>query len=321
MKWFKSVKRKKTVVPTNPLNKKSIWIVIKNNWQLYVLVLPVVVYYFLFDYLPMYGVQIAFRDYRFVDGITGSKWVGFKYFERFMSTYYFGRLITNTLVLNLFSLLITTPIPIILAVLLNQVRSQRRKRLIQTTIYIPHFISSVVLAGMMYLFFAPTNGVVNKMMNMVGIKSIDFFLEASWFRPLFIGSGIWQNSGYSSILFIATLTSLDPGMYEAAEIDGASIWQKIRHIDIPSIMPTFVMTMILNCGTLLNSATNKTLLFQTSGNISKSDIIGTYVYKTGLGGGQFSYTAAIGLFTSMINVIMVLSANKIAKKVSNVGVF
>lgn len=302
-------------------NKKKLLKNLKNSWQLYVFLAPALIYYIVFSYLPMYGIQIAFRDYRFVDGIAGSEWVGLKYFSRFMSTYYFKRLLTNTFVLNIYWVLWSAPMPLLLALLLNQVRSYRRKRIIQTTIYIPHFISTVVMAGMLYLFLAPTNGVFNTMLNAMGLKSIDFMSKASWFRSIYIASGIWQGAGYSSILFIATLTSVDPGLYEAAEIDGASIWQKIRHIDIPSVLPTFVMTLILDFGRLLSSNTTKALLLQTSGNISVSDIIGVYVYNVGLGTGQFSYTAAIGLFTNVINITMILIVNKIAKKVSSVGLF
>lgn len=302
-------------------NKKKLLKNLKNSWQLYVFLAPALIYYIVFNYLPMYGIQIAFKDYRIVDGIMGSEWAGLKHFSRFFSTYYFRRLLANTFLLNIYNVLWATPMPLILALLLNQVRSPGRKRFIQTTIYIPHFISGVVMAGMLYLFLAPTNGVFNTALNAMGFKSIDFMLSASWFRTIYITSGIWQGAGYSSILFIATLTSVDPGLYEAAEIDGASVWHKIRHIDIPSVLPTFIMTSILSFGSLLSSNTTKTLLLQTSGNIPTSDIIGVYVYNLGLGTGQFSYTAAIGLFTNVINIVMILVANKAAKKVSSVGLF
>lgn len=314
--------KKKTIGNTMiPRNKVKVSTLIKNNWQLYVLVLPVVIYFFIYEYMPMYGVQIAFRNYKITHGITGSKWVGFKHFETFFNAYYFKRLIMNTLLLNVYNIVCAFPFPIILAILLNQVRSDKRKRFIQTTIYIPHFISTVVLAGMLYIFLAPGSGIFNHFRTALGVKPYDFMSEASAFRPIYILSGIWQGAGYGSILYIASLAGIDPTLYEAAEIDGASIWQKILHIDIPTLIPTAVMTFILDCGKVLSSNTNKALVLQTAGNTATSDIIGVYVYNVGLGGGQFSYSAAIGLFTNIINFILIITVNRISKKVSDVGLF
>lgn len=293
----------------------------KNYWQLYVMLLPALIYLLVFHYLPLYGIQVAFRDYRLVDGVMGSPWVGLKHFKKFFDAYYFERLIKNTLVLNINYLLWSFPFPIIIAILLNQIRSEKRKRFVQTTIYVPHFISTVVMAGMIYLFLSPSGGILNSILSVLGLSPVDLMSEPEAFRSIYTVSGVWQGAGYSSILFVATLAGIDPSLYEAAEIDGASIWKKIRYIDLPSIIPTATMVLILDFGKLMNSNTDKVLLLQTAGNISTSDIIGTYVFNVGVQGGQFSYTAAIGLFSNLVNLALILIFNKISKKISNIGLF
>lgn len=310
MKKLKPVRRKGNI-------KASI----KNNWQLYVLVLPAIIYFFVFNYMPLYGIQIAFKDYKAVKGIWDSAWVGLKHFKTFFDSYYFGRLIINTLLLNVYYLLWSFPIPLIMAILLNQIRKNGTKRFIQTTIYVPYFISTVVLAGMLYIFLSPTVGIFNFAREALGLAAVDYMSSADAFRSIYIISGIWQAAGYGTILYVATLTGIDPALYEAAEIDGASIWQKIRYIDIPSLAPTAIMVFILDCGKMLSSNTDKALVMQTAGNIPTSDIIGVYVYNVGLGSGQFSYTAAIGLFVNIINFILIVSVNKISKKATDVGLF
>jgi len=301
--------------------KKNIKVLIKNNWQLYLLFLPVFVYFLIFEYFPMYGVQVAFKDFKAVDGILGSEWVGFKHFKDFFNAYYFKRLLANTLLLNVYNLLWSFPVPIVLALMLNQIRNDKTKRFIQTTIYMPHFISTVVLAGMLYIFLSPSSGIFNYVRTAIGLPVVDFMAKKEAFRTIYIASGIWQGAGFSSILFIACLAGVDPTLYEAAEIDGASIWQKMRHIDLPCLIPTAVMTFILNCGKVMADNTSKALVLQTAGNIPTSDIIGVYVYNVGLGSGQFSYTAAIGLFTNLVNFILVITVNKISKKVAGLGMF
>ncbi len=282
--------------------------------QLYLLILPALVYLIIFNYLPMYGVQIAFKDYKAISGIAGSDWVGIKHFVTFFNTFYSQRLIVNTVLLNLYGLIFGFPIPIILAIMINNLRNAHFKKFTQTVVYVPHFISTVVLAGMLYIFLSPTNGIINRFITVMGGDPIFFLNEVDWFRPVFIISGIWQSAGWSSILFIAALAGVDPQLYEAATIDGANKLQKVIHIDIPHIIPTATMMLILNCGSLLSSSTQKALLFQTGGNIARSDIIGTYVYTMGLGSGQFSYTSAIGLLINVINFAMIIAANSISKK-------
>lgn len=311
-------KNPKTKVPKKKINYA---VYFKNNWQLYVLILPVIIYFIVFNYMPLYGIQIAFKDFKAVFGISGSKWVGFKHFENFFHAYYFKRLLANTLLLNVYNLLWSFPVPIILAILLNQIKGPKIKRFIQTSIYVPYFISTVVLAGMLYIFLSPTSGIFNILRQALGMKAVDFMSDAKAFRTIYIVSGIWQSAGWGTILYIASLSGVDPSLYEAAEIDGASIWQKIRYIDMPSIVPVIVMVFILDCGKLLSSNTDKALVMQTAGNIPTSDIIGVYVYNVGLGSGQFSYTTAIGLFINIINFIIIITANQISKKISDVGLF
>lgn len=311
-------KNSKTKVPKKKINYA---VYFKNNWQLYVLILPAIIYFIVFNYVPLYGIQIAFKDFKAVFGISGSKWVGFKHFENFFHAYYFKRLLANTLLLNVYNLLWSFPVPIILAILLNQIKGPKIKRFIQTSIYVPYFISTVVLAGMLYIFLSPTSGIFNILRQALGMKAVDVMSDAKAFRTIYIVSGIWQSAGWGTILYIASLSGVDPSLYEAAEIDGASIWQKIRYIDVPSIVPVIVMVFILDCGKLLSSNTDKALVMQTAGNIPTSDIIGVYVYNVGLGSGQFSYTTAIGLFINIINFIIIITANQISKKISDVGLF
>lgn len=301
--------------------KKSILTIIKNNWQLYLLVLPAIIYFFIFEYMPMYGVQIAFKKYQVSKGIWGSEWVGLKHFKDFFNAYYFKRLLANTLLLNVYYLLWSFPIPIILAILLNRIRNDKTKRFIQTSIYMPHFISTIVLAGMTYIFLSPSSGIFNVVRGMLGLEVVDYMSKYTAFRTIYIVSSIWRGAGYSSILFIACLTSVDTALYEAADIDGASVWHKIWYIDIPTLLPTAMMTMILKMGSMLSSNTDLALALQTPGNIATSDIIGVYVYNVGLGNGQFSYTSAIGLFTNVINFIMIITFNKISKKIGQIGMF
>lgn len=301
--------------------RRNLKAALKNNWQLYLFVLPAVIYFIIFNYLPLYGIQIAFKDYKAVQGIAGSAWVGLKHFKKFFEAYYFQRLLINTFVLNIFYLICSFPIPILLAILLNRIRNKKLQRTIQTTIYVPYFISTIVLAGMMYIFLSPSSGIFNFAREAFGLAPIDFMSDEEMFRPIYIISGIWQSAGYGTILYIATLTGVDPSLYEAAEIDGANIWQKIRYIDLPTLIPTAMMVFILDCGKILSSNTDKVLVMQTPGNTPTSDIIGVYVYNVGLGSGQFSYTAAIGLFVNIINFILIIVVNKLAKKSANVGLF
>ncbi|MFP5315379.1 MAG: ABC transporter permease [Actinomycetes bacterium] len=284
------------------------------SWQLYVLLLPAVLYILVFKYWPMYGAQIAFRNYNPSDGFAGSPWVGLEHFERFVTSFQFERLLANTLTLNALGLLIAFPVPIILALIVNQLQSERFKKFTQTVLYSPSFISVVVVVGMIHLLFSPRSGIVNNAIVTFGGDPIFFMGAPEWFRPLYIGSDIWQNAGFSMIVYLAALTAIDPALHEAARVDGANKWQRIRHIDIPGIMPVITILFILAIGNLFNLGFEKVLIMQTDLNLPTSEVIQTYVYKAGLQQAQFSYSAAIGLFNSLINLALLMTFNWVARR-------
>lgn len=286
----------------------------RRSWQLYVLLAPALLSVLVFKYWPMYGAQIAFRNYNPADGFAGSPWVGLEHFERFISSFQFERLLANTLTVNALGLLIAFPVPIILALVVNQLQSDRFKKFTQTVLYSPSFISVVVVVGMIHLLFSPQSGIVNNAIVAVGGDPIFFMGSPDWFRPLYIGSDIWQNAGFSMIVYLAALTAIDPSLHEAARVDGADRWQRIRHIDIPGILPVVTILFILAIGNLFNLGFEKVLLMQTDLNLPTSEVIQTYVYKAGLQQAQFSYSAAIGLFNSLINLVLLLTFNRIARR-------
>ena len=289
---------------------------VRKDWQLLIMCSLPVIYFIVFHYLPMYGVQIAFKDFYASKGIWGSEWVGFKYFKRFFESYQFWPLIKNTLSLSFLQILIGFPFPIILAILLNQMKNQRFKKFVQTVTYCPHFISIVVLTGMLYIFLSPRTGLINNMITLFGGEPKFFLGEPSWFRPIFVLSGVWQNAGWSAIIYIAALAGISTDLYEAARMDGANKWQIIRNIDIPGIMPTITMMLIMEMGKVMNIGFQKAYLMQNGLNISASEIIPTYIYKIGLIDAQYSYSAAISLFNNIINIILLVTVNKIAQKTS-----
>jgi len=262
----------------------------------------------------MYGAQIAFRNYNPALGFTGSPWVGLDHFVRFVRSFQFERLLENTLTINALGLLIAFPIPILLALIVNQLSSPRFKKFTQTVLYAPNFISVVVVVGMIFLLFSPRAGVVNNVITLFGGEPVFFMGDPEWFRPLYIGSDIWQNAGFSMIVYLAALTAIDPSLHEAARVDGANKWQRIWHIDIPGIMPVITILFILAIGNLFNLGFEKVLLMQTDLNLPTSEVIQTYVYKAGLQQAQFSYSAAIGLFNSAINLVLLTTFNWVAKR-------
>ncbi|MGQ7787086.1 ABC transporter permease [Nesterenkonia sp. PF2B19] len=268
----------------------------------------------LFKYWPMYGAQIAFRNYNPADGFAGSPWAGLEHFARFIGSFQFERVVMNTLTLNSLGLLIAFPVPIILALIVNQLQSERFKKFTQTVLYSPSFISVVVIVGMIHLLFSPRAGLVNNVIELFGGDPIFFMGMPEWFRPLYIGSDIWQNAGFSMIIYLAALTAISPALHEAARVDGANKLQRIWHIDIPGIMPVVTILFILAIGNLFNLGFEKVLLMQTDLNLQTSEVIQTYVYSVGLQQAQFSYSAAIGLFNSLINLVLLLTFNWIARK-------
>ncbi|MCI8516698.1 MAG: sugar ABC transporter permease [Hungatella sp.] len=287
---------------------------IRKDWQLFIMCLLPVIYYIVFHYIPMYGVQIAFKDFYASKGIWGSQWVGMKYFKRFFHSYQFWPLIRNTLSLSFLQIAVGFPAPIILAILLNQMKNQRFKQFVQTVTYCPHFISIVVLTGMLSVFLSPRSGLINNLIAFLGGEPKFFLGEPGWFRPIFVLSGVWQNAGWSAIIYIAALGGISWDLYEAAKMDGASKWQIVRHIDIPGLMPTVTMMLIMEMGKVMNIGFQKAYLMQNGLNISASEIIPTYIYKIGLIDAQYSYSAAISLFNNLINIILLVTVNKIAQK-------
>ncbi|MBN6052630.1 sugar ABC transporter permease, partial [Nonomuraea sp. RK-328] len=294
--------------------KPGLWTRVWRARQLYLLLVPVLAYFAVFKYWPMYGVQIAFRDYRPDAGFLGSPWVGFKHFARFFNSFQFWDVFTNTVLLAVFNLAIVFPVPILLALLVNQLPSERFKRLTQTVLYAPTFISTVVVVGMLYVFLAPRTGLVNNVLVLLGGEPIFFMGEAEWFRPVYVASSLWQEAGFQMVVYLAALAGIDPSLHEAARMDGASRRQRIRHVDLPGIAPTISVLFILAVGNLLNIGFEKALLMQTPLNESSSQIIQTYVYEAGLKQAQFGFSAAVGLFNSLINLALLLTFNSIARR-------
>lgn len=300
---------------------KSLQIDLQTNYQLILLALPAVVIIILFMYIPMYGVQIAFKDFKAIDGITGSDWVGFEHFARFFKSYNFKIILTNTLGISIYSLAVSFPFPIILALILNQMRAQRYKRLVQTVTYMPYFISMVILSGMIILFLSPNNGIFGQLIKEYTNDPSNLLGRPEWFSSTYVWTGVWQQTGWGSIIYLAALAGVDPELYDASSIDGASRLQRIIHIDLPSIMPTAVILLTLNAGRIMNVGFEKVYLLQNDLNLPKSEIIATYVYKIGLLNAQYDYSAAINLFNTVINLILLISMNKLAKKFSDTSLW
>lgn len=306
--------RQKTVVPTG---QKSV----KRNWQLYVMCLPAIIFMVLFAYKPMYGILIAFKKYNMRVGIMESPWVGFDNFKRLFDSYWFPIILKNTLSLSLLSLVLGFPVPIILALILNEVSNTRFRKTFQTISYAPHFISTVVMCGMVSLFLNPTSGIFNIIITKLGGEAVNFMQEAKNFKWIYVLSGIWQEVGWGSIIYFATLSGVDKSLLEAADIDGATRLQKIWYINIPVLIPTIIVLLILNCGSLLSVGYEKVYLLQNSTNLSGSEVISTYVYKVGLEQADFSFGTAASLFNSVVNTIILLLANFLSKKTTEQGLF
>lgn len=291
---------------------------LKRNWILYLFLVPMILYLLIFNYGPMYGIQIAFKDFYANLGIWNSPWVGFKHFDRFFNSYYFWRLLKNTLALSLYNLLLF-PLPVIFALMLNELRSEKFKKLTQTLTYAPYFISVVVVVGMVFIFFDAQTGLMNHFLNALGLNTQSFLTDPKWFRHLYVWSGQWQGLGWGTIVYLAALSGVNPELHEAAKIDGATRIQRIININIPSIMPTIITLFILSLGSFMSTGFEKVLLLSNSLNAETSDIIQKFVYEIGLIEGQYSFAAAIGLFESLINVMLIIGANYITRKISRSG--
>nr|WP_246246127.1 ABC transporter permease subunit [Paenibacillus lemnae] len=294
---------------------------LKRHWQLYLLIILPVAYFIIFKYIPMFNAVLAFKDYNVIEGIWGSPWVGTKYFELFFENPAFATLIKNTLIISFYSLAVGFPIPILLALALNEVRSRRFKKTVQMITYAPYFISTVVMVSMLMLFLSPRLGIINLIGNALGFDSVNFLGDTGMFRTIYVFSDVWQSMGYSAVIYLAALAGVDPSLYEAAKVDGASRFQKILNVDIPGIMPAAVIILILSVGNIMALGFEKMYLMQNPLNLPVSEIIATYVYKVGLLNANYSFATAVGLFNSVINLVLLIVVNSIAKRVSTTSLW
>ena len=293
----------------------------KKNIPLYVLLLPSIILLILFAYIPMAGLVIAFKDYSPATGIFGSPWAGLKYFNQFFSSFQFATTMKNTLKISIYSILVGFPLPIVLAIICNQIRVGKFKKIFQVTTYLPHFISTMVMCGMIILFLSPSSGLLANVLKLVGLKMPALLSKPGSFAGVYVWSDVWQHIGWDSIIYLAALSALDPTCFEAATMDGASRLQKIRHIDLPLLLPTAMILLILRAGSLLSVGFEKVLLLQNPLTLAGSELISTYVYKVGMINFQYSYSTAIGLFNTLVNLIILLSVNWFAKRYTKTGLF
>ena len=288
----------------------------KKYWPLYICLLLVLTYYVIFHYAPMMGIQIAFKDYSPSKGIWQSPWVGLKHFKRFFNTFDFTRILKNTVFISLYKLAVGFPIPILLAIMLNELRSKAFQKTIQMVTYAPHFLSLVVVAGLTISFLSPSTGIVNKLVTALGGQNVNYMAEPSYFRSIFVITGVWQNCGWNSVIYIATIAGIDPALYEAAVVDGASKLKRIIYITLPMLLPTITILFIMNSGRIMQVGYEKVLLLQNSLNLNTSEVISTYVYKNGLLKSKFSFSTAVGLFNSAINFTLLVLVNGISRRMS-----
>lgn len=302
------------------MKNRKMWKKIRVNWMLYLFMLPAIAYYIVFHYIPIYGVQIAFQDYRIGEAFGESVWVGFKHFQRFFNSAWFGTVLKNTLTLSLLNLFLGFPLPIILALLLNEVKNMHYRKLVQTMTYAPHFISVVVLCGTLTMFLSPSTGIIGMAINgvreMMGLGSVNVLSNGDAFKWIYVLSGIWQGTGWGSVIYLAALSGVDPQLLEAAEMDGANKVQRIIHINLPVLIPTIVIQLILKCGQMLNVGYEKVYLLQNSTILQSSEVISTYVYRSGIQGAQYSYSTAVSLFNSVVNATVLVIVNQITRKLS-----
>jgi putative aldouronate transport system permease protein len=295
--------------------------IIKKDWQLYTLLILPVIWYVIFKYIPMFGNIIAFR--KFVPGgpVIGTEWVGLKYFKMFIADITFWQVFKNTLTLSVSSLVVGFPLPIIFALLLNELNNKRFKKILQTASYLPHFLSTAIVAGMIMELLSPSSGAINMLIKQLSGNTINFLGESKWFPTIYVGSGVWQGLGWGAILYLAALSNINMELYESAKIDGANRWKQTLYITIPGIMPTVVTLLILNIGGLMGVAFEKILLLQNPLTYSSSDVISTYLYRLGLQSNNFSYATAIGLFEAIIGLILVCLANFVSKKITETSLW
>lgn len=294
---------------------------LRREWQLYLLLLPTIAWLLLFLYKPMYGLQIAFKDYSVFRGIDGSPWIGFEHFQTLFNNDQFIRAIRNTLIISGYSLLVGFPVPILLALMFNEVLSQFFKKTAQTVVYLPHFISSVIIAGIVITAFSPSAGIVNTVLEWFGMDPIYFLTRPEWFRPIFIGTGIWQEAGFQSIVYLAAIAGISPTLYESAVVDGASRWQMMWKITVPSILPTIIIMLIIRIGNILEVSFEMIILLYQPATYETADVVNTFIYRQGIQGGQYDLAAAAGLFNAVVAFFLVISANAISRRYSRTSLW
>lgn len=312
-----------SVRPKRPLKQKLGWFVdhVRNEWQVYLMLLPTIIWMIVFLYKPMYGLQIAFKDYSIFRGVAASPWIGWEHFQTLFSNDQFTRAVWNTIKISALNLLFGFPAPILLALMFNEVLHATYKRTAQTIVYLPHFISTVIIAGIVTTAFSPTAGVVNTVMGWFGLDSIYFLTRPEWFRPIFVGTGIWQEAGFGSIVFLAAIAGVSPSLYESAVVDGASRWQMMWKITIPSIMPTIIIMLIIRIGNIMEVSFELIILLYQPATWSTADVVNTFVYRQGLQSGQYDLAAAAGLFNAVVAFVLVMSANTLSRRYSRTSLW
>lgn len=292
------------------------WLIqhLKREWQIYLMLLPLVIWFLLFLYKPMYGLQIAFKDFSLFKGVDASPWVGFEHFQTLFDSDMFLRAIKNTFIISFLNLMIGFPMPIILALMFNEIAQGKFRKTIQTIVYLPHFISLVIIAGIVINIFSPSTGVVNLLLQKLGFDPIYFLTQPEWFRPIFIGSGIWQEAGFQSIVYLAAIAGVSPSLYESAVVDGATRWQMMWKITLPCILPTIIIMLIIRIGNLLEVGFELIILLYQPSTFQTADVINTFIYRQGLVGNQYDVAAAAGLFNAVVAFVLVMTANTISRR-------
>ena len=293
----------------------------RREWQLYAMLLPTIIWFVVFLYKPMYGLQIAFKDYSIFRGVAGSPWIGLEHFETLWGNDQFWRAVKNTITISFYNLLFGFPAPIILALMFNEVLNATYKRTSQTIVYLPHFISSVIIAGIVITAFSPTVGVINAVMGWFGLDPIYFLTQPEWFRPIFVGTGIWQEAGFGSIVFLAAIAGVNPSLYESAVVDGANRWQMMWRITIPSILPTILIMLIIRIGNVMEVSFELVILLYQPATYETADVVNTWVYRQGLQSGQYDLAAAAGLFNAVVAFTLVMTANTLSRRLSRTSLW
>lgn len=317
------VERPKPVIRKHSFNERMVrlWDHFKREWQIYAMLLPTIIWFILFLYKPMYGLQIAFKDYSIFRGVAASPWVGFEHFETLFSNDQFLRAVGNTIKISALNLLFGFPAPIILALLFNEILNATYKKTAQTIVYLPHFISSVIIAGIVITAFSPSAGIVNTVLGWFGIDAVYFLTKPEWFRTIFVGTGIWQEAGFGSIVFLAAIAGINPSLYESAVVDGASRWQMMWKITLPSILPTILIMLIIRIGNVMEVSFELVLLLYQPATYSTADVVNTWVYRQGLQSGQYDFAAAAGLFNALVAFVLVMAANTLSRRYSRTSLW